>query len=46
MAFVIMCAASNDIRDLLPLLPDTIAVLDMISAESPGPGTPYEIRPR
>ncbi len=42
-AFVIMRAISNDIGDLLPLVPDTLAVLDAIEREGSTPGALYEI---
>ena len=43
MAFIILRAASNDVEDLLPLLPRLTAVLERIEAGGYAPGDLYEI---
>ncbi len=43
MLFVILRPASNDLGDVLPLVPDTLAALDKIRHSKPDPGTMYEI---
>ena len=45
LAFVILRAQSNSLEDLLPLLPDTLAVLDLIATSAITPGDLYEIDP-
>lgn len=44
-AFVIMRPHSNDIEDLVLLLPDLLAALDRIAAKGYAPGDLYEIVP-
>lgn len=46
MAFIIMRPVSNAIEDLLPLLPDTLAILDNIEQSTPTAGVLYEVVPR
>lgn len=46
LTFVIMRGVSNRIEDLLPLMPDTLAVLDTIRDQGPTPNAVYEINPR
>jgi hypothetical protein len=43
LTFVIMRGISNNIEDLLPLVPDTLTALDKIKENKPDPGTVYEI---
>ena len=46
LTFVIMRGVSNNIEDLLLLMPDTLAVLDTIRDQGPTSGRVYEIEPR
>jgi hypothetical protein len=43
LAFVILRAGSNKIEDLLPLVPDLLAMLERIATEGYEPGDLYEI---
>ena len=43
MAFIILRAASNDVEDLLPLVPDLAAVLKQIEAGGYKPGDLYGV---
>lgn len=45
MAFLILRPRSNDIADLLPLLPETLATLNAIESNGSMPGTIREIVP-
>lgn len=45
LAFVILRGVSNKLEDLLPLVPDTLVVLEQIAASSITPGDVYEIVP-
>jgi predicted nuclease of predicted toxin-antitoxin system len=45
MAFVIMRPVSNDITDLLPLVPDLLATLERIAEKGYAPGELCEIAP-
>ena len=42
-AFVIMRSLSNDIEDLLPLVPDLLAALERIASGGYRPGDLYEV---
>ena len=45
LAVVIMRGFSNDIADLLPLVPNTLAILDRIARVPIQPGDLYEVMP-
>lgn len=46
LTFVIMHSAYNALKDLLPLLPDVLSVLNIFEAGDLAPGALHEIKPR